>query len=422
MARRSARQRAALDAVREFLATGPVESTRSVVEAIGRSAARAVEADLLAVACLDGPDLSGRLRRFDPRTGRGLDEVPLAGDGTGHDVRGVIARAALGIGDQAEPSRLRVEVLTPTDAEPGTPVVALAWSSASGEPPAEEVLALWGASLRWCWALERARRENDALAQASRQQALSQERLAEAESLARLGEFVSGAAQQFSGPLATIGRCCQALHERARGAEDAGTLSAIEQASEQISDLVATLYVLSNPAPGQHRVFEVGEAVSRALELARSRLGSDPRVEVEVAPDLPRAEQDPELLAIALAELVINAREADPTCQVRITAQSDPVDDRLVFRVIDRGPGLSPRARRHGFDAFFSEKPGRGVRGLGLTRARRMVQALGGTMTLEDAPGGGALGTIAVPRSVPPEHRRADEATPAPGGGPGSGG
>lgn len=406
MAREAARQRAALDAVREFLRGGPAASLARVIDAIGRSAAKVVHADLLAVVCLDGPAGEGRLRRFDPRTGLPAGDVPIPAPNTGGEARGWIAQTVSRIGDDTDPDRVRVEMLVPGDAEPGTPRVALAWSGPPEDAVPAEVLALWSASVCSAWMLESARRENDTLAHTARQTAQSQERLTEAESLARLGEFASGAAHELNPPLATISHCCQALREGLRQAEHLQAVHAIAEASEQISELVSTLWVLSNPSPGVQRVFEPAEAVARAVELARSRLGADPGAQVEVPTDLPRAEQDPELLAIALAELVVNAREADPSCQVRITAQSDPVDDRLVFRVIDTGPGLSPRARRHGFDAFFSEKPGGRQRGLGLTRARRMVQALGGTMTIENATEGGAVGTIAVPRIIPSDRGR----------------
>ncbi len=404
VAREAARHRAALDAVREFLARVPLRSINSAVDAIGRSAARVLEADLLAVACLDGTGTEGRMRRFDPRTGAPDADLPVTEPRDDRALGARLAQAASRIGDNIDPARVHVKVLTPPDSD--APLVALVWAAEHPDPPPEVVLTLWSAWLRSTWNLESARRENDALAHASRQMALAQERLTEAESLARLGEFASGAAHELNMPLATISQHCQLLQERLRDGEHAEALRAIAQAGEQISELVSTLYVLSNPSPGVHRVFDPAEAVARSVELARSRLGADPRVNLDVPPDLPRAEQDPELLAIAIAELVINAREADADCQVRITAQSDPVDDRLVFRVIDTGPGLSPRARRHGFDAFFSEKPSGRQRGLGLTRARRMVQALGGTMTIENAPAGGAVGTIAVPRVVPCDRRR----------------
>ncbi|MBM4107889.1 MAG: HDOD domain-containing protein [Phycisphaerae bacterium] len=415
----ASKREASLHAVRDFVQSTTVgQSLTQLAEAIARSATRVLDADLLGVACLDGPDGSGRLARFHPRSGLPMGAVPIpapdAGDAGADDALGRIARVASQLGDNAGPGRLRLESLTPPGAEPGTPAVALVWVAERADPPPPEVAALWSSALQSAWALESARRTNDTLAHTSRRLALSQERITEAESLARLGEFASGAAHELNNPLTTISLRCQELQEELRASPHAEALRAISEAGEQISELVTTLYVLSNPLPGLHSEFAPGEAVARAVELARARLGADPRVETELPEGLPRAEQDPELLAIAIAELVVNAREADGSCRVRITAQTDPVDDRLVFMVIDTGPGLTPRARRHGFDAFFSEKPAGRQRGLGLTRARRMVESLGGTVTIENAPSGGAVGIISVPRVVPVDRRRANPLAPDP--------
>jgi signal transduction histidine kinase len=61
---------------------------------------------------------------------------------------------------------------------------------------------------------------------------------------------------------------------------------------------------------------------------------------------------------------------------------------------VDRGPGLSEHALAHAFDPFFSEKPAGRQPGLGLTKARRLVEAHHGKLTLENGPNGGAVATI----------------------------
>ena len=58
---------------------------------------------------------------------------------------------------------------------------------------------------------------------------------------------------------------------------------------------------------------------------------------------------------------------------------------------------MSAKALTHAFDAFFSDKPAGRSRGLGLTRAKSCVEAIGGRIVLTNAPGGGALAKIALP-------------------------
>jgi signal transduction histidine kinase len=64
--------------------------------------------------------------------------------------------------------------------------------------------------------------------------------------------------------------------------------------------------------------------------------------------------------------------------------------------VLDRGPGIPSEIRDKIFDPFFTSKA-QGS-GFGLSIARRFVEAAGGTLTLEDRPGGGIRARIALPR------------------------
>jgi C4-dicarboxylate-specific signal transduction histidine kinase len=68
-----------------------------------------------------------------------------------------------------------------------------------------------------------------------------------------------------------------------------------------------------------------------------------------------------------------------------------------VISVQDTGPGFSDRALVHALDPFFSERrSGRGA-GLGLCKARSIIEAAGGRLELRNAPAGGAIVTIALP-------------------------
>jgi C4-dicarboxylate-specific signal transduction histidine kinase len=75
----------------------------------------------------------------------------------------------------------------------------------------------------------------------------------------------------------------------------------------------------------------------------------------------------------------------------------DQVTGEIVMKVRDRGAGVSLKVLTHAFDAFFSEKPAGRGRGLGLTRAKSCIEAIGGRIQLTNAPGGGALATLALP-------------------------
>jgi two-component system sensor histidine kinase KdpD len=76
----------------------------------------------------------------------------------------------------------------------------------------------------------------------------------------------------------------------------------------------------------------------------------------------------------------------------------------LELRVIDRGPGVPPAERARMFEPFqrLGDAPGTQGVGLGLAVARGFVQAVGGTIDLEDTPGGGLTVDIGLPIATPP--------------------
>ena len=79
--------------------------------------------------------------------------------------------------------------------------------------------------------------------------------------------------------------------------------------------------------------------------------------------------------------------------------------DAIQIRVIDRGPGIRPADREAVFAAFqrrddHTTAGGQGV-GLGLAIARGFVEAMDGTITLDDTPGGGLIAAIELPIARP---------------------
>lgn len=77
------------------------------------------------------------------------------------------------------------------------------------------------------------------------------------------------------------------------------------------------------------------------------------------------------------------------------------IGDRVELRVVDRGPGIPEEAKDAVFEPFqrYGDAPrGAGV-GLGLAVARGFVEAMGGTVTAEDTPGGGLTMVIALPKT-----------------------
>ncbi len=111
------------------------------------------------------------------------------------------------------------------------------------------------------------------------------------------------------------------------------------------------------------------------------------------------------LLERVVANLLENARLHAPGAPVTVRASA--AAGRVELRVADRGPGL-PAARQQEMFAPFTrlgDQPPAGGVGLGLAVARGLVEAMGGTLTTEDTPGGGLTLVVDLPA--------ADDSAPA---------
>lgn len=288
------------------------------------------------------------------------------------------------------------------------------------------LVGTWGAAINAITLRERSQRLSDELVESARALTQAKSKLAERESLAKLGETTAGAAHEMNNPLTVIAGRAQLLLSRLKDERDRSAAQSITSAARQIGELIQSLHLLSSHPQPTMRVCETKEVVQRALAGARGRVCADcnPSVDIEALPE--RIMTDPDLLGNALAELIANALEASPEGPIAIIGDVDERDRRLTISVLDSGPGLSEKAMRHAFDPFFSEKiAGRG-RGMGLTRARIMAEALSGEIVLrsgheqlgsEDQPAKqGTTATLSIRdwRTVTKEEARAHAGQHAP--------
>jgi K+-sensing histidine kinase KdpD len=180
--------------------------------------------------------------------------------------------------------------------------------------------------------------------------------------------------------------------------EEQELLATIEASADRLEDLIANLLAMSRLQAGALSVHKRPVALDEVV--AWALVGTpDHSVDVAVAYDLPLVEADPGLLERVVANLVANARRFGPEGQpVRVQADAD---DRVVrLHVSDRGPGVPQEEWTRIFQPFqrLGDRPtdGAGV-GLGLAIARGFTEAMGGTLTPADTPGGGLTMTVTLP-------------------------
>jgi len=110
--------------------------------------------------------------------------------------------------------------------------------------------------------------------------------------------------------------------------------------------------------------------------------------------DLPTVLLDREAFHAALLNLVLNAEQAMPDGgQLVVRTYGTP--DGVALDMIDTGVGMDEKTRSQIFDAFFSTK--RGGSGLGLPMTRKIIEAHGGSISLQSEPAHGTQFTIKLP-------------------------
>ncbi|TKD47807.1 MAG: HAMP domain-containing protein [Mesorhizobium sp.] len=100
----------------------------------------------------------------------------------------------------------------------------------------------------------------------------------------------------------------------------------------------------------------------------------------------------------ALRNLIVNAATHGKNCTVSLYGQGN----RAVLTIADRGPGIPPDLLNKAFEPFFRVDPSRTQfipgAGLGLAIAKEIIERYGGTIRLENRPGGGLVQTISFSR------------------------
>ena len=134
-------------------------------------------------------------------------------------------------------------------------------------------------------------------------------------------------------------------------------------------------------------------------------------------PDRPvPVRSDPQKLRQILLNLLSNATKYTPAGEITLalTTAGGPdaavpgwpdADARLTLRVADTGIGIAAEHRERVFDPFWQASPALtrtvGGTGLGLSVSRQLAHLLGGTLSVESAPGVGSTFTVTIPADAP---------------------
>jgi signal transduction histidine kinase len=174
-------------------------------------------------------------------------------------------------------------------------------------------------------------------------------------------------------------------------------LTTVAADADRLGRLIAELLDVARIDTGRLQVHarpcDLVVLVERVVESIRQATSRTIRFEAD---GVPMVSADPDKVTQVVTNLVENGVRHGAG-DVTVTVAKDPGDASCVaVTVMDRGPGIPPGIRKQVFTKFWTAGSGGGS-GLGLYIVAGLVHAHGGTVTVGDRPGGGAVMTVTWP-------------------------
>ncbi|MFQ5893138.1 MAG: PAS domain S-box protein, partial [Nitrospinota bacterium] len=258
----------------------------------------------------------------------------------------------------------------------------------------------------------------------NRELLIQNERVLEANRLK--SQFLANMSHELRTPMNAIIGFTELVREGARGvlsSRQEENLSRVTKNSRQLLNLINDILDLSKIEAGRMDVVPERVDLSEVVEAAWATVhpllkGKELEVVTTLGPAVPLLVTDKNKLRQVLVNLLSNAIKFTPRGSVRLTADAD--DGRLELRVIDTGAGIAKEDQEIIFDEF-RQIDGTSTRevggtGLGLAITKKLVNLLGGTITVESTPGQGSTFIVDLPVTVLPRAAAALEAAAAEAG------
>jgi C4-dicarboxylate-specific signal transduction histidine kinase len=240
-----------------------------------------------------------------------------------------------------------------------------------------------------------------------------QEQLIQAGKLATLGELTTGVAHELNNPLNNIGLFVGNVIDLIElGRFDNGlVLRELHNAMQQVhkaTEIISHLRTFGRAATVSREPIQLNTVIERALSLMQEQFRLR---EIEVAMVLDNS--DPVVIGNAIQleqvfiNLLTNARDAvssEAKRLITISSSTTRTTVELAFR--DSGPGIEAGLEQRIFDPFFTTKEVGAGTGLGLSITYGIIQEHRGTIRVSNAPDGGAVFVVQLPRAQAEQKER----------------
>lgn len=269
--------------------------------------------------------------------------------------------------------------------------------------------------------------------QAEEENALQQQRLAQAEKMASLGVLSAGVAHEINNPNNLIMLNTPVMMDvwkdiapvldgyyRENGDFRVGglpyseigesvptLLSSVLEGSKRIKNIVDGMKNYSRPGPpGARREIDVNAIIRASAELTENLIKhSTDNFIMELADGLPPVRGNFQELEQVVINLISNSCAALPGRDrgIRVRSSFDPREGKVRVEVIDQGSGIPEEDLRRVMEPFFTTKFDKEGLGLGLTVSSGIIRGHGGFMEFSSEPGAGTVVTVLLPVAVKEE-------------------
>ncbi len=234
--------------------------------------------------------------------------------------------------------------------------------------------------------------------------AQQRETLYQREKIAAMGSLLAGVAHELNNPLSVVVARAVMLEE----SEHVPTRTAaqkIRAAAERCARIVRTFLAMARQHKPERTSVQINEVVTDAMEILSYGLRAGGiELKLDLAPNLPRISADADQLHQVLMNLIANAQQAlqdqlGPRRLCLRTRYEPNGPNGNVVRVVveDNGPGIPKAIRSRIFEPYFTTKPLGAGTGVGLSVCLGIIEAHGGTLSIDCPSAGGTVFTVVLP-------------------------
>ena len=223
--------------------------------------------------------------------------------------------------------------------------------------------------------------------------------LGRTEKLAAIGELVAGVAHELNNPLTGISTFAQLLLEDKLEGEQLESVSLIKREADRAIGVIRDLLLFARKTDARDVTVDINTIVQHTVRLrALASRSSGIEVHMHLDQSTPKVRGDEQKLQQVLLNLVVNAESALRDAQVRhLSVITRSTNGAVVIVVSDTGHGMTASVSQRVFEPFFTTKPPGEGTGLGLSVSYGIIQAHGGTISVESTLDVGTTFTISLP-------------------------